>query len=399
MNQSGQVRFSSIYFLLAGMATLFLFFHEAALAQWASQPGATMRNAFGPELSHGARVCRGACGVDCPSSCTQVTSFECNDSGGLTKVRSYECGTHAACREHDDCLDLCSIQNAEGYDCETQCHMEIVEAYGVESAGSWALGGGPYDAKPILFEYTRDAPESPEAGYTCPEGAKRVCGEQGASCVVHESTVDPVFQAYSGGNGGLLISDFRSGRVCLEQGNPASVCEQAVDIQIDGQHRCLDEGGEAPCSWYGFELDYRNADPSQPLVCHSSSGEEDFLGNIVSGLIKAAPAEPGTELGDMLGQFQKELGSGASLQDIFSGVQITTAEGEVLGGEPAAPPKSKPGVPREVPMHGVNGHLLVPMYEMRASAAAGTVVETELRCTHGGVPVLETTYRLHFAAR
>lgn len=322
----------------------------------------------------------------------------CSSASTLTRIKTYECGTHEGCRVHDDCLDQCSQQHAAGYDCAAECHAEAVEIYGLEQAGSWALGGGPFDAEPVRFEYSRDTPAAPEATYTCPAGSQQVCSKAGAQCLEDGSAVDPVFNSYTGtGTGELYISGFRSGRVCLDGNNPTSVCEPAVDISIAGEHRC----GQGPCSWYGFELDYRNADPSQPLVCYSSGGgeEDDFLGKVVAGAIKAAPSGSGGQFGDLLGNLQRELASGATMDEVFSGISITTGgeNPQTLGGAPQTAPVPKPGVPRNVPFQSVSGHLFVPIFELQSASTTGSVQERELRCLHKGTPVLETKFRLHFA--
>jgi hypothetical protein len=36
------------------------------------------------------------------------------------------------------------------------CNTEIMDRYGLENATSWLKGGGPFDATPISFEYTRE---------------------------------------------------------------------------------------------------------------------------------------------------------------------------------------------------------------------------------------------------
>lgn len=396
----GRFRISGMMILL--IAACFICLPGVSNAQWAAEAGQTVRNAFGPGQGQGVHLCRGACGVDCPSSCEQSVTFQCSSASTLVRVRAYECGTHQGCREHDDCLDRCAQQHAAGYDCAAECHAEAVDVFGIEQAGSWAMGGGPFDAQPIRFEYTRDTPDAPEAVYTCPQGSRQVCQAGSGQCQSNGATVDPVFNSYTGAGTGMRISRFESGRVCLENGNPSSVCEPAVDIAVKGEHRCMQQGGQGSCSWYGFELDYQNADPSQPLVCYSTGGEggDDFLGGMVAGLIKAAPSDAGGELGDLLGNLQKELASGASMDELFSGISITTA-GEnpvTLGGAPKAEPEAKPGVPRNVTLQGVNGHLFVPMFELQSGSAPGSVVEKQLRCTHKGAPVLETTFRLHFAS-
>lgn len=415
----------------APFAALFLllpFLGPAAEAQWAAQPGERVRNAFGESTRRGPSVCRGACGAGCPSSCREETVYECVDAERLRRVRVYACGTHEGCRTHDDCLDRCARDRAQGYDCETQCHGEAVETWGLERSMTWATGNGPYDGDPIVFEYTTDGPGLPEPAYRCPEGSSRACADGAGRCVADgDREVEPVFDSYPAGKGGgMSVAGFRAGRVCESGGRPSRVCETTQEIEVAGDG-----------AWYGFEFDYRNADPTQPIVCEASGPEEDFLGGILAGALRAMPSgESGGEvgrggsgarsgagsddmrqLGDALGALQEGLKSGRSLTDVLSEVRVTPhGASEPVGGGGAVgsgggrgattsgarrtdasgralPP---PGVPREVDIRTPSGHLLVPMYEPLEASSSGTLVR-EVRCLHRGVPVLETTFRLRFA--
>ena len=383
--------------LAAVLFTLVLLLPLASLAQWSANPGETVRNAFGPSRSEAAPVCRGACGADCPSSCEQDVEFQCAGAGALIRVQTYSCGTHQGCRQHDDCLDRCSQEHAEGYDCQAECHAEAIEDWGVEMAGSWAIGGGPYDGAPIKFEYTTQKPGGPEAVYRCPEGARQDCTAERDGCRAGNKMVDPVFDSFAGGGSGQVrVTGFRSGRVCTAGGQPSSVCEAAVDIKVSGMDYCAQSGGRKGCTWYGFELDYANANPAEPLICQSSAADEDFLGGMVSKIIKSSSPDSDSDMGNLLGQLQQELNSGKSLDQVFSGITVTTADGEVLGSDAPREVFPEPGVPAQIALNGVAGHLFVPMFELRDASPPGTSVEHMLRCTQQGNPVIETMFRLHF---
>jgi len=390
-----------VFIFLTAVLILITGYPQEAVAQWAASPGETVRNAFGPVKNDKASVCRGACGMDCPSSCEQESYFECSGAGTLTRVKTYRCGTHQGCRDHDDCLDRCTQEHDSGFDCQTECNAEAVEAWGVEMTGSWALGGGPYDNEPIIFEYSTDKPSGPEAIYSCPKGSRQQCSAGPDGCMAGGDSVDPVFATFAGGPDPVWVSGFRSGSVCLEQGQPSSVCQTAVDIQVTGEDSCVQSTGNQPCTWFGFEMDYRNANPMEPLICQSSANEEDFLGGIVSQVIEAAPESSGSnsDLGNFLGQIQNELNSGKSLDQVFSGITITTEDGQTLGGPTATESFQQPGVPVEVALSGTSGHLLVPMFELQNAKPPGTVLEHQVRCLQQGQPVIETTFRLHFANR
>lgn len=390
-----------MHWLTRGVVTVLLILavvlpHES-MAQWAANPGDTPRNAFGPLKNQSAPACRGACGMGCPSSCEQTVQFECSGAGTLMRVRTYSCGTHQGCRQHDDCLDRCSQEQAEDFDCQTVCHSEAVGDWGPERAMSWAAGGGPFDGEPIVFEYTMDTPGGSEAIYRCPGGSRQQCSETQDGCTAGGQSVEPVFDSFTGGGAeAVQVFGFRSGRVCLENGQPSSVCETTIDVQITGSDRCPQSSGARPCSWYGFELDYRNANPSVPLTCQSSGAEEDFLGGIVSEALKTAPADSSTDLGKLLGNLQEELQSGKSLDQVFSGITVTTGDGQTLGSPEAKKTFQQPGVPTEVSLNSVAGHVLVPMFELHDSSPPGTHLERQVRCSQEGQPVIETTFRLHF---
>jgi hypothetical protein len=101
-------------------------------------------------------------------------------------------------------------------------------------------------------------------------------------------------------------------------------------------------------------------------------------------------------LGNLLGGLQKELNSGKSLDQVFAGITMTTADGQALGGSAPAKAFASPGVPGEVAVNSASGHLLVPMFELYGAKPPGSSVEHHVRCSQGGRPVIETVFRLHF---
>jgi hypothetical protein len=383
--------------LLTACLVLAVFCPQESSAQWAAGPGETARNVFGPQKNESAPACRGACGMDCPSSCDKELRYECAGGGRLLRVQSMSCGTHPACREHDDCLDRCVQEHAQGYDCSTKCNTDVMSLWPVEQAASWAAGGGPFEGEPIRFEYTMDRPGGAEAYYRCPQGAVQQCGDAKAVCQHDGVAVDPIFASYKGSAAGSLrVADFRSGSVCTEGGQPSSVCQGLVDIRVTGTDQCAQPDGSRACTWYGFEFDYRNAIPGEPLYCQSSGADGDFLGGIVEGALKSANINSDSELGNLLGGLQKELNSGKSLDQVFAGITMTTEDGQVLGGSAPAKAFPSPGVPGEVAVNSASGHLLVPMFELYGAKPPGSSVEHHVRCSQGGRPVIETVFRLHF---
>jgi len=83
------------------------------------------------------------------------------------------------------------------------------------------------------------------------------------------------------------VTNVKSGLMCLynfdEKGQykyDARVCFKTEDIPITGQGRCVFNGENKLCTWYGFEFDYNNkTDAAIPLTCHFTSTSKDVIGN------------------------------------------------------------------------------------------------------------------------
>ncbi len=376
----------------------------SALRSWAAQPGETVLNSFGPAASD----CRGACGPGCQSaqSCESGARYECLGGDRLLRIETYACGTHQGCRVHDDCLDRCAQANAQGVDCEAMCHLEAVQEYGAQNAMSWLQGGGPYDAEPIYFEYTSSAPGMPEPAYRCAEGTRLECGGAAARCLTAAGVeVEPVFDAFPAGGGAISVSAFRSGRLCEQGPGGAMVCEQTVDIPVTGADSCAQATGSARCTRFGFEFDYRGANPAMPLVCTATSrgGTLDLPAFMVAqGLSAVVSQESNTDLGEVLGGLQDALRSGRSLEEVFAGVSVAPLddngrpiESQRVGASPAAQ-NVPPPTPRQVSFEAASGRLVVPMYELHDPALSGQMLEREVECSYNGTPVIETRFRLQF---
>jgi hypothetical protein len=383
------------------LTALLVLLPSAADSQWAANPGEKVRDAFGPSTGGEARVCRGACGVGCPSECTERTTYECAQDQRLRRVRAFTCGTHQGCRDHDNCLDRCSQQYGSGFDCDAQCHSEAVSAYGLEMAVSWAAAGGPFDGAPITFEYTREGPDDPTPTFRCPEGASLECSDGTGRCLANGNVEAPVFDSYPAtGEGAMRISNFRSGPLC---GN--AVCEQTVDVRVTGDDSCDRNDGPASCTRYGIEFDYDNADPSMPLECSTSTSGTggDFIGGLIKKGFDSAPelnseTFKGNEgLGQLLGVLQKVVASAESPEDVQISMAPLGPDGKPIESQRvgSGPQSSLPPVPRTVDLPETSGHLLVPMYQLADGSGRGAVTVREVRCSHAGVPVLEATFRLH----
>ena len=378
---------------LGALIVLGLLFPLSVAAQWSAQPGETVRNAFGPLKGESASMCRGACGLGCPSSCRERVAYECLDANRVLRVNTYICSTHQGCRVHDDCLDACEKEGVEGIDCGVQCHAEAVDAFGLENAVAWAAGEGPSDGPPIFYQYTRESPMSPEPAFRCPDGAQLQCSRGKGRCLAAGSgQVDPVFDSYEGvGPGAMRIANFRSGQLCS-----GSVCEQTTQIRITGNDRC--ERGN--CTKYGVEFDYENADPSAPLECSGEvTGGGDFVGNILKTAADSMPQQgDGTGedgMAELMGMFQKIMQSADTPED----VQITMTpldehgnpiKSQSVGNQYSGPPS----VPRTVNIPATQGHLVIPMYQLTGIRNPPTA--RKIRCLHKGTPVLEVAFQLQY---
>jgi|GEM_PF-4516524 len=113
--------------------------------------------------------CRGACGGNCPVTCTESNDIqlaikdpENSDSYYLVTYEDVKnCGTHAGCRWHDWCFDRC-VETYGETDvilgrCHTVCNARAeyyatVETFGISgplsaiNAWNWRTGEGPYDS-------------------------------------------------------------------------------------------------------------------------------------------------------------------------------------------------------------------------------------------------------------
>ena len=378
-----------------------------ARAQWAAEPGATVVNAFGPASGLSANTCRGACGGGCPSTCERTVVYECEGEAQLRRVVIFDCGTHAACRVHDDCLDTC-VQaggQAGSQDCQSRCDASIVEDYGAGPAAAWLLGQGPYDGR-VVFKYTQDAPGAPQAAYQCPAGTQRQCAGDTGCVAGNGQLYEPFFGGYPEAPAGAMqVSAFRTGKVCDDH-----VCTYAIDIPVSGADDCAGKR----CTRFGVEFDYRNADPGAPLECRTSTlGEEgDFVNTLLKQGADTMTSRSGqgqgqTEtgkkqeggMGELVGLFGKVLASGDSTEDVDVSITPLDKDGNPIESERvgSAPIDGPPPVPRSIDLPASSGHLLIPMYQTSSGLSPGVVKEKRVMCSHKGQPVLEATFRLRAA--
>lgn len=373
---------------IAVLALLPMLLPEAARS--AAEPGATVRNQFGPDVGLGANQCRGACGGGCPRSCDVQVHFECQGDTRLRRVEAVTCGTHQGCREHDDCLDDCLRNDPQSRECQPQCDAAAMDKWGFDKATPWLLGQGPYDGE-ITFEYTRQGPAELEPAYRCPPGASRQCEGDVPCRGPNGQAVDAIFDSYPAATGAMQVSGLRAGPLCDDE---QRVCEQSLAIKVAGEDSCA--GG--PCTRFGLEFDYRQASAGTALECKTSTrgGDGDFIGDLVKlggdAIAERNAATGGPDendgMGQLLGMFGKVIASADSPEDIQ--ISMTTLDeqgnpeeskrvGSTVGSSP-------PPIPHSVEVPATSGRLVIPMYQLAAAEQAGTVKTRRVTCTQGASP-------------
>ncbi|MDK9762387.1 hypothetical protein KI743_10260 [Vibrio sp. D420a] len=65
----------------------------------------------------------------------------------------------------------------------------------------------------------------------------------------------------------LDVFNIQSGDLCEDIEGKRWVCHNNVDTYVTGQSRCMFNKQIEPCTWYGFEFDYRSYDKTVPLRC------------------------------------------------------------------------------------------------------------------------------------
>jgi hypothetical protein len=103
-----------------------------------------------PHIPSGS-LCRGACGADCPSTCTPLPDVTLcvTDATGkchftCTYISVIQCGSHLGCRIHDACYDACAAAGDPLGLCHRGCDIDCIDTFGLD-CNSWRGGGGPFD--------------------------------------------------------------------------------------------------------------------------------------------------------------------------------------------------------------------------------------------------------------
>lgn len=76
----------------------------------------------------------------------------------------------------------------------------------------------------------------------------------------------------------LEINNFKAGYACTDGKTFGSICHQTEDIYLTGQGTCVYNKKAKPCTWFGFEFEYKNYN-NEILVCHYQASDKISQGN------------------------------------------------------------------------------------------------------------------------
>jgi len=112
-------------------------------------------NLRNPHIPSGSE-CRGACGANCPPTCTpvpDVTVCVPDATGGCHYTCTYtgvlDCGSHRGCRDHDDCYDAVAAAGETSIygPLHRGCDMTCIDHFSLRQCNTWRTGGGPFDRR------------------------------------------------------------------------------------------------------------------------------------------------------------------------------------------------------------------------------------------------------------
>jgi hypothetical protein len=144
------------------------------------------------------------------------------------------------------------------------------------------------------------------------------------------------------------IENFKSGLACVNtkitEDGTAWVCQETEDVLITDQGNCVFDSKEKPCTWYGFEFDYKDAGKETSLACEGKYSESMTSGN------------------------PKGITSKDTTSDKF-----------------------------ELKLEGEQGHFSNPMYSIFRAVSPGNEIVTEtITCSFGGKVLFIANYKLRF---
>lgn len=115
-------------------------------------------------LTSGA-LCRGACGIDCPShrcepqeDYVKVINKGTASQGICTYSNVVSCDSHQGCRDHDACYDVCTESVGEPSllgPCHAVCNDDCFTMFGYTSCALWAdMPGSVIDSLGTVVDYS-----------------------------------------------------------------------------------------------------------------------------------------------------------------------------------------------------------------------------------------------------
>jgi len=79
------------------------------------------------------------------------------------------------------------------------------------------------------------------------------------------------------------ITNFKSGLACTKAKQTETgtgwICQPTEEVLVTDQGVCVFNGSETPCTWIGFEFDYKGAQKGTKLHCVSQTSEPVDRGN------------------------------------------------------------------------------------------------------------------------
>jgi hypothetical protein len=92
------------------------------------------------------------------------------------------------------------------------------------------------------------------------------------------------------------ITNFRSGLACtktkLTEDGSGWICQPTENVLITDQGVCVFSGTEQPCTWIGFEFDYKGAQNGTKLECVSVTSVPVDEGNPEQLIAKNTDSQP-----------------------------------------------------------------------------------------------------------
>jgi hypothetical protein len=92
------------------------------------------------------------------------------------------------------------------------------------------------------------------------------------------------------------VANFRSGLACTEtsltKAGSGWICQPTEDVLITDQGVCVFNGAEEPCTWIGFEFDYKGAKKGNKLQCVSETSAPVDAGNPGQLIAKGTDTQP-----------------------------------------------------------------------------------------------------------